>query len=105
MCLEAVLPSNEVVPINCARFVFNWQILYIYADDAAPLLPEETVLHLIGLHDNSAGNKWNPDPRAWVGRGGRTVDEMNFAWVSYYTLTDEQYRHELAARAARKPTR
>jgi hypothetical protein len=98
MCLEAILPDNDVLPITCARFSFNWQLVYTYADESAPLLPSETVLHLIGWHDNSTSNRANPDPRAWVGQGGRTIDEMNFAWVSYYTLEDAQYRREVEAR-------
>jgi hypothetical protein len=93
MCLEAIVPPDmDILPISCARFSFSWQLVYNYADEAAPLLPAGTLLHIIGWHDNSAANRSNPDPRNWVGEGGRTIDEMNFAWVNYYSLTDDQYR-------------
>ena len=63
-------------------------------DDGAPLLPAGTILHVIGWHDNSGGNPNNPDPRNWAGPGGRTIDEMSFAWISYYTLTDEEFSRD-----------
>ena len=92
LCVEAILPSMIVRPISCVdRFNADWQLVYHYADAAAPLLPAGTILHVIGWHDNSAGNPNNPDPRNWAGDGGRTIDEMSFAWVSYYTLSDEEY--------------
>jgi hypothetical protein len=106
MCLEAIVPpAMDVVPISCARFSFNWQLAYHFADEPAPVLPAGTLLHVIGWHDNSAANSANPDPRNWVGDGGRTIDEMSFAWVNYYALTDEQYRDELDARAAESQIR
>ena len=39
------------------HFDFNWHITYLYADDVAPLLPAGTVLHMIGIHDNTAANR------------------------------------------------
>ena len=91
LCVEAILPSMIVRPISCVdRFNADWQLVYHYADAAAPLLPAGTILHVIGWHDNSAGNPNNPDPRNWAGDGGRTIDEMSFAWVSYYTLSDDE---------------
>ena len=55
---------------------FDWQIVYNYADDVAPLLPAGTIMHVISWHDNSAANRYNPDPRNWVGFGNRTTDDM-----------------------------
>jgi hypothetical protein len=95
LCIEAILPTMTVQPINCVnRFNPDWQLSYAYADDGAPLLPAGTVLHVIAWHDNSSGNPKNPDPRNWVGGGGRMIDEMSFAWVTYYTLTDDEFTHE-----------
>jgi hypothetical protein len=48
------------------NFNFNWHNSYIYADDAAPLLPKGTVLKATSWHDNTAANKSNPDPDVWV---------------------------------------
>jgi hypothetical protein len=66
-------------------------------------IPAGTILHIISWHDNTAGNRGNPDPKNWVGNGrGRTIDEMAFAWIGWYDLTDEEYEQELAARKARR---
>ena len=63
------------------------------------IYPAGTVLHVISWHDNSA-NKANPDPRNWVGSGQRTIDEMGFAWITWYDLTDDEYKAEFDARKA-----
>jgi mono/diheme cytochrome c family protein len=97
-CLELIYPDNRVETISCANFNYNWHLVYPYADDVQPLVPAGTVLHVISWHDNSSGNKFNPDPKNWVGRGNRTIDEMGFAWITWYDLTEEQYKEELAAR-------
>jgi hypothetical protein len=102
MCVEAILPTMRVQPISCAKWNFGWSLVYTYADDVAPLLPAGTILHVIGWHDNSPANRANPDPRNWAGYGGRTLDEMSFAWMNYYYLSDEDYQQELERRA--KPT-
>ena len=81
-------------------FNFNWHNSYVYADDAAPLLPKGTIIKVTGWHDNTAANKNNPDPNVWVGYGDRTVDEMAHAWVNVTYMTDEDYKHELEARKA-----
>lgn len=99
MCVEAILPTMRVQQISCAKFSFGWSLVYSYADDAAPLLPAGTIVHVIGWHDNSAANRINPDPRNWAGYGGRTLDEMSFAWMNYYYLSDEDYQRELERRA------
>ena len=92
MKLEAILPdgSTEVVSY-VGNFNFNWMTNYIYADDAAPVFPAGTVIHVTAWHDNTRGNKNNPDPNQWVGGGDRTVDEMAHAWVNVTYLTDEEY--------------
>ena len=44
----------RVEQLNCVNYDFNWQIVYNYADDVAPLLPAGTIMHVISWHDNSA---------------------------------------------------
>ena len=102
-CIELIYPDNKAEQISCADFSFNWHIVHVYADDVAPIYPAGTVLHVISWHDNSA-NKINPDPRNWVGSGNRTIDEMGFAWISWYDLSDEEYKAELDARKGVKKT-
>jgi hypothetical protein len=65
---------------------------YIYADDAAPVLPKGTLIHVVAWHDNTSNNKNNPDPEQWVGWGDRTVDEMAHAWVNVTYISDEDYQ-------------
>jgi len=99
-CIEAIYPNMQTEQFNCVNYDFNWQIVYDYADDVAPLLPAGTIIHVISWHDNSAGNKNNPDPRNWVGFGNRTTDDMARHWLTFYTMTDEEFKAEVAERAA-----
>ena len=100
-CIEFIYPTQPVraETVNCAGFDYNWHMNYNYADDAAPLIPAGTILHVTSWLDNSAANRGNVDPSNWVGSGQRTIDEMAFAWIAWYDLTDEEYEAELATRA------
>jgi len=101
MQMDAILPSGQVQTLSLVKdFNFNWMTSYLYADDAAPLLPKGTIIKVTGWHDNTVNNKNNPDPNVWVGGGDRTVDEMAHAWVNVTYLNDEDYKAELAARRA-----
>ena len=64
-------------------------------------LPAGTVLHITSWYDNSSGNKFNPDPDNNITYGQRTIDEMGGAWISYYNLTDEEYKQQVEARKAK----
>jgi hypothetical protein len=101
MEMDAILPSGQVQVLSYVnQFNFNWMNSYFYADNAAPLLPKGTILRILAWHDNTAGNKLNPDPNVWVGYGDRTVDEMAHAWVNVTYMKDDDYKAELAARKA-----
>ena len=108
-CLELIYPtagaSAKTELVSCAKFNYNWHLVYNYTDDVAPIVPKGTILHVMTWHDNSAANRANPDPKNWVGDGSRTIDEMGFAWIGWYDLTDDEYKQELAARKAQqRPT-
>jgi len=103
-CLEAIYPNGKTEMLSCARFLFNWHLNYVYEDDSAPLLPAGTILHSIMWHDNTANSKFNPDPDAQITWGERTVDEMGSAWLSYYYMSDEDFKKEVEARKARQHT-
>ena len=104
MQVEAILPdgSNQIVSY-VGNFNFNWMTNYIYADDAAPVFPKGTVIHVTAWYDNTRNNKNNPDPEQWVGYGDRTVDEMAHAWMNVVYLTDDEYKALLAERKAKVP--
>ena len=99
MQVEAILPdgSNQIVSY-VGKFNFNWMTNYIYADDAAPVFPKGTVIHVSAWYDNTKANKFNPDPDQWVGYGDRTVDEMAHAWMNVVYLTDAEYADMVAKR-------
>ena len=103
-CLELIYPTTPIRSevVSCANFDYNWHLVYNYADDVAPIVPAGTILHTISWHDNTEANRANPDPTNWTGNGGRTIDEMGFAWIGWYDLTEEEYAQELAARKARR---
>jgi hypothetical protein len=92
MAVEAILPDGTTQMVSyVGNFNFNWMTNYIYADDAAPVFPKGTIIHVTAWHDNTANNVNNPDPDQWVGYGDRTVDEMNHAWMNVTYISDEDY--------------
>jgi len=101
MMLEAITPEGRRQVLTYVNdFNFNWHNSYVYADDAAPLLPKGTTIIVTAWHDNTTAKKSNPDPTQWVGYGDRTVDEMAHAWVNVTYMSDEDYEAEVAARRA-----
>ena len=96
-------PLMEQVTLNCVpKWYFNWHLVYNYAEEAAPVLPAGTVIHVSTWHDNSEALRVNPDPRNNVVYGQRTIDEMSFAWVSYYYIDEDEYKARVGARNARR---
>jgi len=106
LTVEAIDPVTNRTQIlsSVDHFDFNWHINYVYADDAAPLLPAGTVLHLIGLHDNTSANRRNPDPAMWVGFGERSVDDMLQVWLDVVYLDEAEYNRLVEQRKARPVT-
>jgi mono/diheme cytochrome c family protein len=102
MEVTAILPDgNRQVISYVGNFNFNWMTNYIYDDDAAPVFPKGTVIHVSAYYDNTAANKNNPDPEQWVGYGDRTVDEMAHAWMNVVYLTDDEMKQLLEERKAK----
>jgi hypothetical protein len=105
-CMEAIYPGgHKVETLSCvSRYQFAWHLVYLYDEDEQPLLPAGTILHMISWYDNSPGNKFNPDPDNLITYGQRTIDEMGGAWVSYYYLSDEEFKQQVEARKAKQST-
>jgi hypothetical protein len=92
MAVEAILPDGTSQMVSyVGKFNFNWMTNYIYADDAAPMFPKGTMIHVTAWYDNTRANPNNPDPDQWVGFGDRTVDEMGHAWMNVTYVSDEDY--------------
>ena len=85
MQVEAILPDGSKQVISyVGNFNFNWMTNYIYDDDAAPLLPKGTVIHVTAWYDNTKANKNNPDSgsvgrlrRSHRRRDGARLDERH----------------------------
>ena len=103
LTVEAIDPTTNRTQIlsSVDHFDFNWHVNYVYADDVAPLLPAGTVLHLIGLHDNTSANRRNPDPAMWVGFGERSVDDMLQVWLNIVYLDDAEFNRLVEERKAK----
>jgi len=103
-CMEAIYPGgHKVEMISCvSRYQFAWHLVYLYEDDEQPLLPAGTILHFISWYDNSRANRFNPDPDNLITYGQRTIDEMGGAWVSYYSLSDAEYKQQVEARKTKQ---
>ena len=99
MCLEAVW-GTSVQTLNCAGYDHNWVRVYKYEDDAAPLLPKGTILHLTGYFDNTPANPNVVDPRNWSGSGHRSVDNMFINLMQAIYLNDEEFAAAVAEREA-----
>jgi hypothetical protein len=105
MSMEAILPNGQVQMLSMVSdFSFNWHNNYVFADEAAPLLPKGTILKITSWHDNTKNNKNNPDPEQWVGWGDRTVDEMAHAWVNITYMDEEDFKREVEKRKAATST-
>ena len=102
MCLEAIWGSN-IETLNCVGYDHNWVRGYTYTDDAAPLLPKGTILHMIGYVDNSPSNKNVPDPRNWTGSGNRSVTNMFLELGNNVSMTDAQFQEEMMKRRGQHP--
>ncbi len=77
--LRAIYPTGESETLFKGVFDFNWQLGY---DFAKPIpLPKGTRLIAISHFDNSANNKFNPDPTKDVRWGPQNWDEMSNAFV------------------------
>jgi hypothetical protein len=97
MCLEAIW-GHTIQTLSCVGYDHNWVRGYNYADDAAPLLPKGTILHIIGYMDNTPANRNVPDPRNWSGSGNRSITNMFLDLGNRVSLTDEQFQQEMAER-------
>ena len=101
MSMEAIYPNgNREILAFVDNFQWNWQINYVFDEDAAPLVPKGTMIITRAWHDNTADNPYNPDPNQWVGWGDRTVDEMAHNWVDVTYLGQEEFERMVAERNA-----
>ena len=64
--------GREEIVLNVPHYDFNWQHSYL----TSLKLPKGTRMHFEFRYDNSASNKFNPDPKRWVYQGFQSWEEM-----------------------------
>ena len=75
MTYTLVYPDGrKEVVLNVPHYDFNWQLGY----STSVRVPKGTKLHVDAHYDNSANNKWNPNPNKTVYYGEMTWEEMMF---------------------------
>ena len=77
--LRLAYPSGETQTVFKGKFDFNWQMGYDFAEPI--VLPKGTKLIGISHFDNSANNKFNPDPAKEIRWGLQNWDEMSNAFI------------------------
>lgn len=100
MCLEAIY-GGRTETLTCAGYDHNWVKVYNYAEDAQPLLPRGTLLHVTAYFDTTSDNKNVVDPRNWGGLGHRSIDNMAIVFTPGLVLNDEEFAEEVAKRRER----
>jgi mono/diheme cytochrome c family protein len=74
--------------LNVPNYSFAWQMSY---DPKTPLyIPAGSKIEVIGYFDNSAKNKFNPDPTQTVRYGEPTYDEMLIGFLDYVPVKPKQ---------------
>ncbi|MBI4903894.1 MAG: cytochrome c [Acidobacteria bacterium] len=75
--------------LSVPRFDFAWQLTYFLREPIAA--PAGSKLEVVAHHDNSANNRFNPDPTKEVKWGDQTWDEMMIGYFDY-TLDKQNLR-------------
>jgi hypothetical protein len=79
--VRLISPSGESTTIFKAKWDFNWQLGF---DLAEPIpIPRGTRIVGIAHFDNSAGNKYNPDPAKLIVWGLQNWDEMQNCFMGF----------------------
>ena len=73
--------GRSEVLLNVPAYSFNWQMSY---KPQTPIrIPAGSKIQVTGYFDNSAKNKYNPDPSKAVRQGEPTYDEMMMGFMDY----------------------
>jgi hypothetical protein len=79
--VRLISPSGKSETIFKAKWDFNWQLGF---DLAAPIpIPKGTRIVGIAHYDNSANNKFNPDPSKMIVWGNQNWEEMQNCFMGF----------------------
>ena len=93
MKIEAYYPDGRSeILLDVPNYSFSWQTVYYLKTPKA--LPKGTKIVVTAHFDNSAKNKFNPDPTQVVRFGEPTYDDMMIGWISY--TVDKEHLRETA---------
>jgi hypothetical protein len=81
--------GREKILLRVPKYDFNWQLTYFPKEPIA--VPKGSRIECLAHHDNSAGNKFNPDPNVTVRWGDQTWEEMMIGWIDY-TIDSQNLR-------------
>lgn len=87
--------GTSKVLLKVPKYDFNWQLNYFLKEPVAA--PKGSRIECLAHHDNSAKNKFNPDPTKEVRWGPQTWEEMMIGWLDY-TIDGQDLRKETASR-------
>jgi hypothetical protein len=88
MKIEIFYPDGKSETLlSVPRYNFMWQVVYILAKPIR--LPKGALIRVSAHWDNSAGNKFNPDPSQTVRWGAQSWQEMMVALLGGYVETTE----------------
>jgi hypothetical protein len=73
--------GTSKILLRVPKYDFNWQLTYFVKEPIA--VPKGSRLECVAHHDNSANNKYNPDPTREVRWGDQTWEEMMIGWIDY----------------------
>ena len=83
--------GKEKILLRVPKYDFNWQLNYFVKEPIA--VPKGSRIECVAHHDNSAGNKFNPDPTITVRWGDQTWEEMMIGWIDY-TVDGQNLREQ-----------
>lgn len=73
--------GREKILLRVPKYDFNWQLTYFAKEPIA--VPQGSRIDCMAHHDNSAENRFNPDPGKEVRWGDQTWEEMMIGWIDY----------------------
>lgn len=86
---RAIFPDGRAETLfKLAAWDFNWQTTYQLKTPR--MLPKGTKLIATAWYDNSAKNRFNPDPTKIIRWGDATTDEMMLAYYEYFVNAPAQ---------------
>jgi len=73
--------GTSKILLRVPKYDFNWQLTYFVKEPIA--VPKGSRIECVAHHDNSTGNRFNPDPTREVRWGDQTWEEMMIGWIDY----------------------